>query len=442
MRIAARLGYWRRSIKISEIPGTLRMGASNIRRDIGRMRGTNIWIFIMYGLLFDTAANLWRPFALPFLNRLGGTAFHITLLNSLPGAVAAIVLLPGALLFRRFANQKKATAAFILVSRALLLVMVSIPALPSYVRPMLFVVLLGLMNFPDALSQTSLQSFLGTVFNGSTRGQAIALRTKFGQAIIPVVSIATGLAITFIPRTEEQRMLLYQLFFIIAFGVGVLEVIMFNRLKVDEGPAPEITEKTIQKNPHRMIFSAILRDKRFRAFFIPAICFMFTWQAGWPLFALHQVQTLQATELWFAIFALSSGISAFFSGSFWQRWLRRYGNNAIFIIAGLLLAANTALAPFVPNVQMMAVLSLFTGFSAIGINTALLNGVLEATPDENRMIYLAFYNTVVNISLFVAPFFAHTLYAWWGNAAALFIVSGLRTAATGYVWLAHRKTVK
>jgi len=399
------------------------------------MRGTNVWVFILYGLLFDTAANLWRPFALPFLSRLGGEEIHITLLNSLPGAVAAVVLLPGALLFRKFANQKKATAAFILLSRALILVLALIPALPPHVRPMLFVVMLGLMNCPDALSQTSLQSFLGSVFNGNMRGQAIAMRTKFGQAIIPVVSIITGLVITFVPRTEEQRMMLYQGFFIIAFLVGVWEVRMFMRLKVEERPPAE----TADSPRKREIFLAIMRDKRFRLFFFPAIFFVFTWQAGWTLFAFHQVRVLNATELWFAIFALASGVSAFISGSFWQKWLRKYGNNAIFVISGMLLAANTIMTPFVPNVQMMAVISLFTGFSAIGINTALLNGVLEATPDENRMIYLAFYNTIVNVSLFIAPFFAHLLFTIWGNAMALFIISGLRIASTGVIWLVHRR---
>ncbi|MCL2203300.1 MAG: MFS transporter [Defluviitaleaceae bacterium] len=432
MRFIARLRHMRREINLRE-------GIAHMRRDMARMRGTNIWFFILYGLLFDTAANLWRPFALPFLNRLGGTEFHITLLNALPGLVAAIVLLPGALLFRHFANQKKATAAFILISRGLILVLVLIPVLPPYIRPMLFVVMLGLMNFPDALSQTSLQSFLGSVFNGNTRGQAIAARTKFGQAIIPVVSIITGLVITFVPRTEEQRMLLYQIFFVIAFSVGVLEVRMFNRLKVAEAPPGE---NPLCKTKSREIFRAIRKDKRFLAFFFPAIFFMFTWQAGWPLFAFHQVRVLQATELWFAIFALASGVSAFISGGFWQRWLRKYGNTAIFIIAGLLLAANAALIPFIPNVQMMAVLSLFMGFSAIGINTAILNGVLEATPEENRMVYLAFYNTVVNVSLFVAPFFAHTLYRMWGNMMALLIVCALRVVSTGVIWLVNYKRHK
>jgi hypothetical protein len=86
------------------------------------------------------------------------------LLSALPGAVAALVLLPGAAIFRKFTNKKRATAAFILISRAVLLLIALVPTLPPEIRPLLFVIFVAIMNCPDALSQTSLQSFLGTVF--------------------------------------------------------------------------------------------------------------------------------------------------------------------------------------------------------------------------------------------------------------------------------------
>ena len=429
-------------IDIKLLPAYIKGGATFAGRELGQLRGTNVWVFIMYGLLFDVVNNLWRPFSAVFLQRLGGGEFEIALLNALPGAVAAIVLLPGAMLFRRFSDRKRATAAFILISRALLLGIALVPMLPAGIRPLLFVVLLAVMNCPDALSQTSLQSFLGTIFAGNTRGQAIALRNKFGQALIPVVTITTGLLITFLPRTDQQRMILYQIFFVVAFLFGVWEVLMFRRLKVATyGAAPDVDSPPANQKPASdwALLPTIIKDRRFLAFFIPIVIFMFTWQAGWPLVAIHQVITIQATELWFAIFGLASGIGAFASGGLWQRMLRKYGNNTVLICSTILLSVNMFLFPITPNVQFMALLSLFTGISTIGINAALLNGVLEATPDENRMVYLAFYNTVVNISLFVAPFFAHTLLGWVGNINAMFIVGFMRIAATILVWVAIKK---
>ena len=426
--------------KIQLIPSYIKGGIRNIRQDISQMRGTNIWIFIMYGIMFDLVNNLWRPFAVKFLERLGGTEFEIALLSALPGLVAAIVLLPGAIIFRRFTNQKRATGAFILISRAMLLLIALVPTLPATVQPVLFVILVAIMNCPDALSQTSLQNFLGLVFGGQTRGQAIAIRTKVGQALIPVVTMTSGLIITFVPSTDAQRIFLYQVFFVGAFLLGVIEVLIFNRFKVPEyAKAPEKTSgANDDKQAQRPSFTGIFKDKRFRAFFIPTIAFAFTWQAGWPLVNMYLVIDLSATEMWLAIFALVSGITAFFSGVFWQGLLRKKGNSTAFVVAASLLAANLFVFPLVPSLPIMAVVHIFSGFSAIGINTVLLNGVLEATPDENRMTYLAFFNTLMNISLFIAPFFAYFLLRYMGVQAAMFSVGGMRVVGTLFIWLGYR----
>lgn len=424
-----------------ELPAKARTRFSAFSCEIAQMRGTNVWIFIIYGLMFDTVNSLWRPFSVRFLERLGGGEFEIALLSALPGAVAALVLLPGAIIFRKFTNKKRATAAFILISRAALLAIAFVPLLPAQLRPLLFVVFVAIMNCPDALSQTSLQSLLGTVFNGNIRGQAIALRTKFGQAVIPFVTISAGLAITFIPNTDEQRMVLYQSFFVVAFILGVVEVLIFNRLKVStaqsgNGNPAELKKKPASQNGAGI--AKIIKDKRFRTFCIPAICFLFTWQAGWPVVNIYLIMTLQASELWFAIIALVSGFTAFLSGGFWQKLLCKHGNTITFVVAAFMLAGNMFIFPFVPNMQIMALVHVITGFSAVGINTALLNGALESTPDENRLMYLAFYNTAQNISLFAASFFSHMLFTRLGVSGAMFVIGGLRVTATGFVWFKMR----
>lgn len=436
-------------INFSNIPARIGDSISSLRSDMRSMKGTNIWFFIMYGLLFDVVNNLWRPFSVKFLERLGGGTFEIALLSALPGLVAALILLPGAFLFRRFTNKKRATAAFIMISRTMLLFIAFLPVFPAQMKPLLFVVLVAIMNFPDSLSQTSLQSLLGSIFNGTMRGQAIALRTKFGQAIIPIVTIFTGLAITFIPSNEAQRMIMYQFFFIGAFILGMVEVFVFNKLQIASAPVMDLEDflktggKPSEPVKHeQMNLINIIQDKKFKAFCIPALIFAFTWQAGWPLFSIHQVITLGATEFWLAIFAIASGISIILSGRFWQSLLRRHGNNHTFIVAVVLLAINCFIWPLVPNVHIMVIASAITGFSAIGINTAMLNGLLEATPDTNRMTYIAFYNTLLNVSLFLAPFFAHFLLTLIGNRNALFVVGIMRGVAAVFIYIAHKRSKK
>ena len=422
---------------------TLIGGVTGFLSEFRQMRGTNVWIFIVYGLLFDTLNNLWRPFSVKFLERLGGSEFEIALLSALPGLVAAAVLLPGAILFRRFTNKKRATATFILISRAMLLGIAFIPFLPAAARPMLFVILIAVMNCPDALSQTSLQNFMGTLFSGHMRGQAIALRTKFGQAAVPIVTILSGLIITFIPRTDEQRIILYQIFFTGAFLLGIVEVTVFNRFKVPEYMHQQEEAKEVVKISDFTVIKGILRDKKFKRFLIPTILFAFTWQAGWPLLGILQVIHLGATEMWLAVFGLITGICAFLSGSIWQKLLRKYGNNTVFVISGIMLSFNVFIFAVMPNVQFLMLANVSSGLSILGIQMALLNGALEASPDENRMTYLAFFNTVMSISLFAAPFAAHFLLTSFGLIRALYIVGIMRFGGTFIFWLCYkfRKTL-
>lgn len=405
------------------------------RRDLGRLRkrDPNVLTFIYYGLLFDTVVNLWKPFSVKFLERLGGGSLEISLLNALPGLVAAAVLLPGAVFLSRRGKTKKMTAAFILISRAMLAVVAFVPMLPASVRPLLFVILIAVMNCPDALSQTSLQSFLGSVFTGPVRAQAITLRNKFGNAAVPLVTIVTGLAITYLPATEQQRMLLYQIFFVIAFLVGLLEVFVFNRFK--ETPPAYNAGQAAAVNINLTVLRSILRDKRFFAFIGPVLLFTFFWQAGWPLCSIWQVDNIKANELWFAIFSLASGAGAFATAGFWQKFIRKRGNAITLVFSAFMIAFNLLLFPLSPNVWVLALVSPFGGFATIGLNTALLNGVLESTPDENRLVYLAFYNTAVNISLFFAPIFAHLLMSATGIKYAFYIVILGRALSAGVITL-------
>jgi MFS family permease len=299
-------------------------------------------------------------------------------------------------------------------------------------RPLLFVVLVALMNIPDALGQTSLQSFLGAVFDGRRRAVAIALRNKFGNAAVPVVTIITGLAITYIPRSDSQRMLLYQAFFIAAFAFGLVEVSVFRRFKT----APDAIA------PHHAGRSRahILRDKRFIAFLWPLLFFTFCWQAAWPICALYQVGNLRANEFWFALFGVASGAGAFFSAGVWQKLTRKRGNTFTLAVSAAGLGMNIVLFPLCPNVVAMTFTCAFGGAVSVGFNIASLNGVLAATPDDHRLSYMAFYNTAVNLSLFAAPLASHLLLQFMDIRALFFLLAGLRFVSAGVMYVVHSKT--
>lgn len=401
-----------------------------------RRSDRNILIFIGYGLLYDLFINLYKPFSVKFLDRLGGDSFHISLLNSLPGILAVFALIPGSLIINRFNHKKGIISIFFLISRSFVLALAFVPFLPEAVRPVLFVILLSSMNFPDAISQSGLQGFLGDVFDGHARSQAITLRNKFGQIIAPVVTLVTGLIITLVPKNDAEAIVIYQVFFILAFVIGLCEVIVFRRFKERDshpGNTPP-HERTGLRD-----VAATLRDRKFVAYLIPTLFFYFTYQAGWPLFSILSVKDLGATELQLAFSAVVSGITGFFSAGFWSRRIAKKGNEQVTAFAVFSLAMTVFVTAVAPNMYFYIAAQAYGGFTGIGIVITLLNGLLAATPEKNRIIYIAVYNTFINISLGISPFFANALYNAMGTRAAMFVVGGCRALAGFILFIIWQK---
>ncbi|GHV38898.1 hypothetical protein FACS189490_01600 [Clostridia bacterium] len=404
---------------------SIKDGIRNFKAEMRRIsrQDPNIMVFVVYGLLYDVVMNLYKPFALKFLDRMGGTEIHISLYNSLPGIAAVLALLPGSIFISRFQAKKNVTSVFFAISRAFILMFIIVPFCPQFSRAMLFVLLVSGVNFFDAISQTSLQAFLGENFNGFTRATAISLRNKFGNMFLLIVTLVTGLLITIIPKTDGQRILLYQIFFAAAFVCGVFEIFVFRKLK-EKQTEGKYTEKDTRPTMKTALLT--LSDKKFKKYLALTILFYFSWHVGWPIGGVIQIKTLGANEMWLVAIAVASGLASFFAASHWAKIIRKKSNDFALFLAVAGIALNSFMYAFAPNMFAMTIANAVGGAMSIGVNIALLNGLLAATPDKDRVVYIAVYNTLVNVSLGLSPFVSMFLMSALSARGAMTVVGMVR----------------
>lgn len=386
----------------------------------------NMKYYIWNGILLSIVTSLYKPYAQKFLFRLNGTEFDITLFNSLPGLVALFTIIPGILIINRVRNKKRTIAISFISSRIFILTLAFVPFLSGQLAPIAFVILTSIMNFPDAVSTTALQSFTGDIFIGSQTSVAISDRNKYSTFINFVILIVLGLVMNKFGNTNNKTIEIYQILFIVAFVISIFEIASFYRLK-------EIKCSYEVKKESQNIWELLKEVKSNRKFMLFMACsmtFHFGWQMGWPLFSIYQIKYLGANELWLTILGVTSGISMFASFNFWKKLIINKGNSYTIAFATFGMAVTPILFALSPNLYVLTAAGLITGFFTAGTTTVIVSSLLEVSPQLNRDIYFGVHATLTSITLFISPFFGNAILSHSNVYIALCITSVFRFAGS------------
>lgn len=395
----------------------------------------NLNLFILSGIFNTIMLNLYNPFIVKFLQRLGGDEFHISLLNSLPGMIGVICSLPGALYIikKSHASTKTHMINFLWASRLLLVGFAFLVLVPKELAPWFFVVLFAIKSFPESISQTAFQGFTGDLFDDRFRSTAISLRNKLSTPLAIVITLVTGYVLRVLPRSDSERMTYYQIFFVASMIFGIFEILSFMAIKE---PKNEVKRET---PPFKTILMEMKNQKKFISFTASSLLFYFGWQMGWPLFNIYQVVNLGADELWLSIITVVASVGQYLGYGYWNRMIQKRGNAIVASITTLGMAFNPVLLAISPNLYWASALNFISGFFTAGNVTVLLNALLESTPQENRVIYVGTYNTLINISLMISPLVAHSVMRLTGIVWALMIVALIRMAGSVVFYINHAK---
>lgn len=396
-----------------------------------KLLANNVKYYVLNGVIFTIVTNLYKPFAQKFIFRLDGSEFHVSLFNALPGMVALFAIIPGIVFMSRAVSKKKITGIFFFLSRLFILSFALVPFLPEQYRPLAFVLLAGFMNFPESVSTTALQNFAAEAFSEKDRAFAIAAKNKYSALISFISLLILGQIIERLGATDSRAIIVYQLFFVAAFLLGIYEIAALMKIR-------ENHEVEAEKIDVRSSLAEIFRHKGFMKFLTCSLLFHFGWQMGWPLFSIYQIKYLGATEAWITISNVSSGIAMFMSYGFWERLINKKGNCYAIALATTGMAATPIMFAWSPNLYVLTMAGIIMGFFTSGTTTTILSSLLEAAPEKNRLMYVAVHATMTNVTLSVAPLFGDFMLKHSNIYIALYIVALARFIGSSAFFLRER----
>lgn len=382
----------------------------------------NIKYYALNGILFTLVTVLSKGYAIKFLDRLGGDDIHYSLFNALPGFIAIFTTIPGILMIQRGKSKRKTLGIFFYISRFMPLLLAAVPFLDKEIQPIVFVLIYGLMNFPESISATSLQDYTGDIFLPHERADALSVRNQMSQIAQVTISILVGFILS-LSSVNRTVIIMYQVFIVLSFLIGLKEINYMYKLDPIEKDDIKIRRKVPKlKKSLRAIFS----NREYVGFLACSLLFHFGWQMGWPLFNSYQIKYLGANEMWLTIINVLSSLFMVLSFPIWKKIIKKRDYKFTIAFATFGMGLTPILYALSGNLVMLTLMQSATGFFTAGTTVAILGSLLAVCPDEYRTMSVAVHATLTSVTLAIAPLIGTYIQEIIHIQGALYVTSALR----------------
>jgi len=397
----------------------------------------NTDFIILEGIAFTVILNLYNPFLLMFAKRMGAQNIHIALLSSMPPLVAILVLIPFGILIERANRKKKTVLLMISLISIFYLSIAFVPLIPDRAKMITYVVLIGLMNGPGSLYLATWQSFFADTFSSKEINRVYSLRSKYGAFFGLLTVLLTGLALTEIPKTDGERLVIYQAFYFACFIFSLLQIYFLSRVKEQtDMPSAKGNSSSLTSFGKRDI-KEMFRNKNFIVFCICVFVFHITWQMGWPLFFIYNVDYAKLDELQIGIVTVAMGLAQFLTFSFWGKLIEKKGSRIIIIFGAFGLSVTPLFCVKLVGFFPLVMINIFSGIAIACFTLSLFTSLIETLPGTKKTLYTSVFNTFINISGFISPLIGVWIYSLINIYSSMFLIGVLRFIAAGlfvYRW--------
>ncbi len=349
----------------------------------------NTRINTAHGAAQALSINLVNPFLGIDLIRLGASNFEIALLSALPPLAATVSNLGGARWLARQREPKRAGAVMFLAARlavlgfALLNLGLGARTKPAAWRVVAMVVLVGLLNIPNAVGNLSWQALITGLLGASRRARALAHRSMVASLAGVTAVLLAGWWIR--TRLDPGA---YSWLYLLGALAGVVEVVIFLRLRGN--PVVQRLPTDLRPAIHRL-----WRDLPYRAYTLACLPFYFGWLMAWPLFLRYQVSIAHATNLWIGIFTAVNALSAAAGNLIWSRIGDRIGPKLALPLAIGALAGVPFSYSFAPGFWGLVGTNALGGVMGGGVTLLLLVRLMEVAPEADRVVAMGIANTLI-----------------------------------------------
>ncbi len=367
-----------------------------------------LWVAVTYGIFYATTL----PFIPVLLRRSGATAEMVALYTA-QQFIGSVLTAFSIVLMRRRRTMNIIVVCW-LISRSLILFFAFI------VNPVWMLILGAGFWLLEAFPNPGYTRILQKIYPDGVRGKVMSTVRMGRIAAVVLITPLAGWAL------DHWG---YRVLFPIGSIIGVIAVLIFTRLEVNEGPLPIRQTKTLNE-----LWTILQTDKRFSYYLTTFGLYGAGSLMSWTVYPLVQVDRLQISYSTLGWLGLVQSIFWFFSYLFWGRLVDRHGGVWV-------LRLNCAFAMLMPLVYIFATTAwmLIPAFAVAGIISAgwdlgMITAGIQLAPEDKVTEYAAVQGTIIGLRGMIMPLVSVTLLRFGLPYSGVFAISILLMAVAWFMF--------
>ena len=360
-----------------------------------------------------------------FVVRAGASTFEVGLVTSLPALVTILLSIPAAAFA---ATRRHLVRLVVLTLLGVWICAIAITFLPSVLTgsaepyvPLGIIIIFGISAVFSSASNPAWTAVLAEVVSPRRRpvvnGQRWAVFSVVGAATVffsgwylDAVAFPFG----------------YQSLIVVATLAGLVSLYYLDQIeRTTDGHE---TISSLPRSPWRS-FAGVPGMFRCQPAFLRYVGTTFVYRLGIALPAallpIFWVQELRSSDSLLGVRAMMAQALLVVSYTLWGRVASRKGYRWVLLACGLGTALYPALTGAVPSPIWLIPAAMIWGFFAGGVDIALFEGLIDAIPVDQRVIYSAINTTFANLTVLIGPLLGIALAEIVGMRATLCVAGAV-----------------
>ena len=360
-----------------------------------------------------------------FVVRLGGDAFLVSLLSSLPSLIQLLLTLP----MSRFVERQARVVSVFAWSRLLnwfsYFVIALMPfVLPYVVTARLVVAVSVLAAVPAGAQQLAFSLAMNRSVHRERR--AVLMSTRWAVMGISRIGLlfVVGLLLDAIPFPLN-----YQVVFLICFGAGLLAFTIIRRVRVLEEPPPRARSEQEMGGAWlprlKQGIAEVIRRKSFIRFSLGRNAYWLGIAMIMPMIPIYYIVELQVSDAWVGYFSTAVSVTSLVGYALWVRVKRKLGNRFVLLTCVLGRSLYPFLVSLTASPLAMLLVAGFSGLAFSGMNLMFFDVLMDTLPKGDEARFLAINQTLTGLIGFIAPPIGAWMLSLLGIRPALWLGSAM-----------------